>query len=258
MIPAMKEHARRIVRVLAPPLVRNRPIDTWPGWLGRTLGVKVPQALVPKAECDPRGGANINILCALLDRTQSLDGDIADCGVYRGETTLGMALHLRRKGIAKSIYGFDSFEGFDREVLAEDLTRGGAENEDREAHGFSLTSIQSVQEKLKRFHLSNVFLVKGYFEKSLPDFALSHEPPRLQFSFVHLDVNLYESYKQCMEFFYPRMVASGIILLDEYNDPPWPGCNKAVDELLAGLPEILEMIERDNYQKWYFVKRRCH
>ena len=103
-----------------------------------------------------------------------------------------------------------------------------------------------------------MILVKGYFENSLPDFALLHEPPRLQFSFVHLDVNLYESYKQCIKFFYPRVVASGIVLLDEYNDPPWPGCNKAVDELLAGRPEKLEMIERDNYQKWYFVKTTCH
>ncbi|MGA9508866.1 MAG: hypothetical protein WBV55_09625 [Candidatus Sulfotelmatobacter sp.] len=71
-------------------------------------------------------------------------------------------------------------------------------------------------------------------------------------------MNLYDSYKQCMEFFSPRIIASGIISLDEYNDRPWPGSNKAVDEFLAGLPEKLEMIERDNYQKWHFVKKRCN
>lgn len=45
------------------------------------------------------------------------------------------------------------------------------------------------------------------------------------------------------------------MLLDEYNDPPWPGCNKAVDEFLIGKRETLELIERDYYQKWFFVKR---
>ncbi len=69
-----------------------------------------------------------------------------------------------------------------------------------------------------------------------------------------MDVNLYDSYRECLHFFYPRMELGGIILFDEYNDPPWPACNKAVDEFLAGKPEALRMICRDNYQKWYFVK----
>ena len=45
-----------------------------------------------------------------------------------------------------------------------------------------------------------------------------------------------------------------MVLLDEYNDPPWPGCNKAVDEFLIGKQATLEIIERDYYQKWFFVK----
>lgn len=56
-------------------------------------------------------------------------------------------------------------------------------------------------------------------------------------------------------FFYPRVEAEGINRFDEYNDPPWPGCNKAVDEFLAGKPERLEMVSRDNYQKCYFVMK---
>jgi len=112
-----------------------------------------------------------------------------------------------------------------------------------------------VQKKLTRFRLANVLLVKGFFNQSLPDFAASHDQPQVKFSMVHLDVNLYASYEECLKFFYPRLVQGGIILLDEYNDPPWPGCNKAVDEFLVGLPEKLEMVGRDNYQKWYFVRR---
>jgi hypothetical protein len=75
------------------------------------------------------------------------------------------------------------------------------------------------------------------------------------FSFVHLDCDLYGSYRDCLEFFYPRLSDGGIVLLDEYDDPPWPGCNKAVDEFLAGKPERLQRIERQNYQKYFFRKR---
>jgi hypothetical protein len=38
------------------------------------------------------------------------------------------------------------------------------------------------------------------------------------------------------------------------NEPPWPGCNRAVDEFLAGKPERLCGIESDHYQKWCFQK----
>jgi hypothetical protein len=51
-----------------------------------------------------------------------------------------------------------------------------------------------------------------------------------------------------------RIWCPGIILVDEYNDPPWPGCNKAVDEFLMDKPEVLERIESDNYEKWFFAK----
>ena len=70
-------------------------------------------------------------------------------------------------------------------------------------------------------------LVSGYFRDTLQEFS------ELRFSFVHLDCDIYASYMECLEFFYPRLAPGGIILLDEYNDPPWPGCNKAVDEFLT-------------------------
>jgi hypothetical protein len=46
-----------------------------------------------------------------------------------------------------------------------------------------------------------------------------------------------------------------VILFDEYNDPPWPGCNLAIDQFLADKPERPVEIERDNFQKWYIRKR---
>ena len=58
----------------------------------------------------------------------------------------------------------------------------------------------------------------------------------------------------CLEFFYPRMSQGGIILIDEYNDPSWPGCNKAVDEFIQTNSAKLSRIEDNNYVK-YFIKK---
>jgi hypothetical protein len=57
-----------------------------------------------------------------------------------------------------------------------------------------------------------------------------------------------------LRFFYPRMNQRGIILFDEYNDQWWPGCNLSVDEFLADKEEKLQLITRDNYQKFYIQK----
>jgi hypothetical protein len=51
------------------------------------------------------------------------------------------------------------------------------------------------------------------------------------------------------------MVVGGIVLFDEYSDPPWPDCNQAVDEFLSDAPEKLQMLQMNNYQKWYLVKQ---
>ena len=128
----------------------------------------------------------------MIERTKILPGEIADCGVFRGASIAGMGLYLRQHRIKKTIYGFDSFEGFDPESAAADMKLGGAENEDRHEHGFSATSMNEVTQKARRFHL-NVLLVPGYFSQSFPTL-----PKSIRFCFAHLDVNLYDSYKQCL------------------------------------------------------------
>ena len=246
----LKESAKSVIRTVTSPLARDWPITKWPGWLGRIQGVKVPAALPRQSHAAPTGQANISILIEMIERTKSLDGAIADCGVYKAASTVGMALYMRQGGIQKRIYAFDSFRGFEAESVVKDMKLGGIQNEDRHEYGFSNTSLDEVNRKIRRFGINNIHLVPGYFSESFKAF-----PKNVRFSFVHLDVNLYDSYRESLEFFYPKVERGGIILFDEYNDPPWPGCNKAVDEFLAGKPEHLEMICRNNYQKWYFVKQ---
>jgi len=216
--------------------------------MARIHDISLPRAVVPNPEPLPIGIANINILIRLLDQTRNVAGDVAECGVFQGHSLVSMACYLKQNGISRTVYGFDSFEGFGESVSG-DLTLGGTHPEWKQAGAMNETSLELVQSKATRFGLKNVKLVKGFFANTLPAYS------NLTFSLVHLDCDTYASYRECIEFFYPRMSPGGVILLDEYNDPPWPGCNKALDEFLEDKPEKLQMMCLDNHEKYYLVKQ---
>jgi hypothetical protein len=117
---------------------------------------------------------------------------------------------------------------------------------------------------LERFpRLLFIHTTKGFLRDSLPKF----EPRPLVL--VHLDVDLYEGYRDGLKYLYPMVVPGGIIAFDEYREfqpwnpeyvapdgrliEKWPGCTKAVDDFLADKPE------RPQYHrpsgKYYIIKK---
>ena len=215
--------------------------------MGQTFGFKLPAA-EEKAVSSAKYGASILIVLDLIRQTLDLSGDVAECGVFRGHTLIPMAIYLKQKAPGKRIFALDSFSGFD-ESVEKDIEFGGAYSGMKQVGGFSGTSDKLVQDKLRRTGTYDlVELVVGYFNRTLP--VLSGK----KFSFVHLDCDLYESYRICLDFFYPRMVRGGIILIDEYHEPIWPGCTKAVDQFLEDKAERPIPIERGCFSKFYIQK----
>jgi hypothetical protein len=158
-------------------------------------------------------------------------------------------LHLHSSGRPKHIFGFDSFKGFPAKDLKEELSLlGDAQDISMSEVGLKDISFALVRQKLVFFGLEHVVLYKSIFSDNLAKCADE------VFSFVHLDCDLYGSYTDCLEFFYPLLSNAGIDLLDEFDAPPWPGCNKAVDEFLSDKPERLQRIESQNYVKYLFRK----
>ena len=244
----MKRLAKSVLRRLTAAFYRKRPLKGWPAVVGLIHDISIPRGVSPNPTPQPLGAANINNLIYLLNATRRIPGDIAECGVYRGASLIPMAVWVTQNKINKTLFGFDSFEGF-ADSIVKDQSMGGADIDHKHPGGMNETSLELVESKLRSFRLQNVRLQKGFFERTLPQVS------ETRFSFVHLDCDAYDAYLECLSFFYPRMNSGGIILLDEYNDPPWPGCNAAVDEFLAGRPESLQLIALDNYEKYYFVKQ---
>ena len=228
-------------------LFKKKVLAEWPAWAGKFAGISIPSGTLINETPQVSGGSNVNIIFKLLKQTFQLEGDVVECGVFQGHTLIPIGLFLKENGFNKKVYGMDSYEGFDDSINTDDLD--GNQDSEKRSGGFNQTSLQYVQSNLMNFELEvNVQLIKGYFEKTLSSIRTE------RFCFVHLDCDLYQSYKTCLTFFYPRMCKNGVILLDEYDDPTWPGCKKAGDEFLADKEENCIQIQEDNQIKYYIQK----
>ncbi len=110
--------------------------------------------------------------------------------------------------------------------------------------------------KLLRAHIddelflrSKVTLVKGFFEDSLKNFKVDN------ISLLNLDVDLYESYKLCLEKLYPKVSEGVVVTFDEYirEGVAFPGAMKAIEEYFEG--KDVEFVKENYYGKFYVIKR---
>ena len=158
-----------------------------------------------------------NIYEAII-RTRILDGSIAEVGVYKG----GSAKLISEFKQDKTLYLFDTFEGMPETDNRIDLHSKG---------DFDDCNLQKVRDYLTKY--KDIEFVKGKFPESVKNVRI-HD---LRFSFVHLDVDIYESTLSGLQFFYPKMSKNGIIISHDYNALSCPGVKKAFDQFFDDKPE---------------------
>jgi hypothetical protein len=153
---------------------------------------------------------------AVAKKTMKIEGDIAEVGVYKGGSA---KLICTVKG-SKNLHLFDTFEGLP-DVLKIDATRY--------QKGQFTVSLEEVKSNLSGYE--NVFFYKGIFPET------GETVKDRTFSFVNLDVDIYESTINSLKFFYPRMNTGGVILSHDYNFAE--GVKKAFDEYFEDKPEVI-------------------
>ena len=142
-----------------------------------------------------------------------LDGDVAELGVYRGDT----AWKINALFPDNDLYLFDTFDGFDNRDLEMERKSNlsyASEND------FSDTCEELVLHRLP--HPEKAMIRKGFF----PETTKGLEENRYQF--VSLDADLYSPILAGLEYFYPRMCRGGVILLHDYNNARFQGAKLAV------------------------------
>jgi len=151
-----------------------------------------------------------------LFENEDVDGDLAEVGVWKGNTASILAFYAKKYD--RKCYLFDTFEGFDNKDLV------SSDKKFEKGH-FSDTSIEIVQNVIGVDNVNCCEFIKGYFPDSIPDKILEKK-----FSVVSLDADLYMPTKSGLEWFYPRMTNKSIFLLHDYSSKAWDGCKKAIDE----------------------------
>jgi hypothetical protein len=186
----------------------------------------------------------------LLERIEGVNGDVVECGVAGGSSLAMLASLVRRRGGGRHLYGLDNWRGLPEPDAMDTGPKSVAQRgmfswaspegvrRELRAHGFRADQLDHV-----------VTLIPGPFGNTLPRLEAS---PAL----VHVDADLYESYRVALVCLWPRLNVGGIVAFDEYEEHElWPGARRAVDEFLAGLPRgAAELARDDRIGKWYARK----
>ena len=156
-------------------------------------------------------------LWTLVEQTEKLSGGIIEVGVWRGGTGALIAEKARLCGIKYPVYLADTFTGVVKASAQDSRYRGG------EHADTSRSIVESLVYEL--FKLENVRILSGVFPDGTSRFVESE-----QFRFCHIDVDVYQSAKDVLEWIWDKMVIGGVIVYDDYGFFGCDGITKLVNE----------------------------
>jgi O-methyltransferase len=177
-----------------------------------------------------------------------IPGDIVECGVWRGGSSMAMALALLRlSDTSRTLWMYDTFQGMTdptdadkshagigaKELLTTAKERGALEHSEILAYA----SLEDVRNNMLAtgYPVSHVRFVEGPVEQTIPG-ALPD-----QIAVLRLDTDWYESTRHELIHLYPRLAPGGILIIDDYGH--WEGARRAVDEYLANSGTFLNRID---------------
>ncbi len=140
--------------------------------------------------------------------TKNLNGDILECGSYKGGTGIMIALFLKHCNIKKKIHLFDSFAGLPdpHEIMDSGYKKGQF-----------ISDYDKLVAKISELNLSDDIVIhKGWFNDTIPIWEKSTFVKEI--SVLHIDCDLYPSTKDSYCALEKYVVNQGAIILDDYND----------------------------------------
>lgn len=146
-------------------------------------------------------------------------------------------------------YAFDSFEGLPQTNVADDgfFQQG--------TFATSRTKFLDVVERNTGLRLDSAHVIQGFYSQSLTREMQARMP---KVGVVHIDVDLYSSTVEVLEFIKPLMVAGTVLVFDDWYAFP-PGANKgemrALREFAAANPSfsVEEWKSYSTFGKSFFV-----
>lgn len=191
-------------------------------------------------KCKPFTMTSIERMYALYGAVEyvlqkNIPGDFCECGVWKGGSSMMIALTLRKNNINdRKIYLYDTFEGMSEPTEADKAISGQSaetllQSQDKMADQsiWCYSSMDEVKKNLLStgYPSNQLIFIKGKVEDTLPVQA----PGSL--ALLRLDTDWYESTKIELEILYPSLQKAGVLIIDDFGH--WQGAKKAVVEYFA-------------------------
>ena len=157
----------------------------------------------------------------LMRLIDDVDGNTAECGVWRGLGSYMIARVNRASNKQRTHFVFDSFEGLSTPEASDG--------------GYWQGGDMAVPEQEFRRNVAEYADEMKIYKGWIPDCFEQAADER--FAFVHIDVDLYQPTLDSLKFFYPRLSPGGVVLCDDYGLTTCPGATRAMDEFLDDKPE---------------------
>tara|TARA_Y100000590_G_scaffold448515_1_gene585290 strand:- start:38 stop:805 length:768 start_codon:yes stop_codon:yes gene_type:complete len=149
--------------------------------------------------------------------------DFVECGCWKGHSSYIISHLINKTNKKVKFHIFDSFEGLSNSTKKDGefyLKSEKQKNSTKEYFRSSENFVKNIV--LKDFNFIKTY--KGWIPERFD------EVKDRTFSFVHIDVDLYQPTYDSLEFFFPRLNKGGSIVCDDYNSSTFPGAKEAWDE----------------------------
>jgi hypothetical protein len=145
------------------------------------------------------------------DRINSVEGDIIECGVWKG----AFSIFLSKIFQTKNVWVCDSFDGF------QDPGKSKYPQYDREfftpnnGQDFVRVCLADVMANFNRFGLAGdvyngrIQFLKGWVKDTLPNCQID------KISLLRVDVDAYSATREVLDYLYPKVVPGGMIIFDD-------------------------------------------
>lgn len=140
-----------------------------------------------------------------------ISGSVAEGGVFEGY----FARKMNYCFPDRTLYLFDTFEGFDMRSLA-------ADHDVNRSYDINFFD-DCCLDKNSFPHPEKVVIKKGFF----PETAVGIDD---KFAFVNLDFDLYQPIFDGLNYFYPKLEVGGVILVHDYFSENFRGVESAVNK----------------------------
>ena len=153
---------------------------------------------------------------------QSESFDFVECGCWKGHSAYIISKLINESGKKINFHIFDSFEGLSEATTKDESFYLKDSKEKNRIYKYFASSENIIKDVLKDFNFIKIY--KGWIPNRFGE--IKDE----KFSFIHIDVDLFEPTFESLKFFYPRLKKGGIIISNVYNSKVFPGEGKAFDE----------------------------